>query len=231
MDWHCQFCGRFFKSPRNCATHRKICKKNPRKHDTKFECQECGHTVKTKAGLNAHIKAKHGPEKLFKCLQPKCKKEYANLSSLRRHCDGENHKFPEIEVSLNKKEDKKNEKCKICHKYIRHWNMDKHMKKHNLEPKKFHCNKCTYKSNRSDNLLRHKESKHKMVNLDLDAIRKFPFEDQTYACGECEMELSSEEEMEDHMALKSCQKLICEICDKQFTMKANLKQHIKKFHK
>ena len=70
-DWYCQFCGRFFKSKRNCVNHRQICRKNPRRHDSKFECTKCGYIVKTKAGLDAHIKAKHGQQKLYKCLQKK----------------------------------------------------------------------------------------------------------------------------------------------------------------
>ena len=227
----CQFCTRKFYSKTSAFRHRKICNKNPRKHDNKFKCHQCNHSVKTKEGLDAHVIAKHGLKQLFKCLTPDCKKEYKNLTSLKRHCRLENHKNPLEEGPLNEHENKWKEQCKVCHQFVWTWGMEYHMEKHENESKKYACHLCDYKSNRKDNLDRHKVSRHQIVNIDLEAIRNFPIEDEIYRCGECEMELSDEEEIEYHMSLKSCKRLTCEYCNKTFTMKANLKQHVKKFHK
>ena len=230
-DYACQFCTKKFYSKISAFRHRKICSKNPRKLDSKFKCPECDHSVQTKEGLDAHLKAKHGPKQSYKCLTEDCGKEYQNLTSLKRHCGIENHEFPIELGALNEHENKWNEQCKICHKYVRTWSMKYHMEKHDNESKKFKCHLCDYVAKRKDNLDRHKVSRHQLVNLDLEAIRKFPIEDETYRCGECKMELSDEEEIEYHMSLKSCKNLTCEYCNKRFTLKSNLKQHIKKFHK
>lgn len=129
--------------------------------------------------------------------------------------------------------------CIDCPKTFKHKvNLQRHCDGtgHGERSKKMHhCEECSYKTDRLDNLDRH-EKKH--VDL-IERKRNYgPIKkamdknsDLTFRCKDCGKKFANSEDIVKHVKLKSCDELRCKICKKDFTFKSNLKRHINKFHK
>ena len=109
--------------------------------------------------------------------------------------------------------------------------LELHMKKdHTDKSSEFKCSKCDYITNRKDTLKRHKREVHQTYCTDLDAIKEtFNEGISTYHCPDCKEILRTIIEIENHVVGKICS-LTCNICEKKFSRKHNLKQHMKRIH-
>lgn len=225
----CKYCLKELDSKRSRVRHEQVCDRSTNKREVKLQCQDCELDFKTKEGLEAHRIAKHCLKDSFTCLS--CPKSYMNLSSLRRHCDIEDHEFPDIDEDSSKQRFPHLwEKCKICKKLIR-LPHDYHMKwYHDKELRMNECTKCDYKTMRRDNYLRHLRSVHNLYNFDFDTLNENCASNLIYKCKKCSAKFRSKQEIENHMFLKNCKELKCDRCKKTFTMEQNLKRHMKKFH-
>ena len=161
-------------------------------------------------------------------------------SSLVRHCKAEQHySYPKTGATTKKEKSKGSsetasatEMCKICHKIIASHALESHIKKdHTEEAREFKCKKCEFETNRNDTLLRHYRERHNSFRTDFNAI-KATFKDgvSSYQCPDCKKILTTAAEVEDHLVGKICS-LTCNICNKIFSRKHNLKQHKRKIHK
>ena len=218
----CKYCTKEFKSPQACKRHEKYCISS----DLKWKCDECGKGYKTKEGLTWH-KEKHQEFQLYVCSD--CSKVYQSLSELRKHCSLFGHTFPVVEGPVLEDE----QRCKICYKVYKDYTIEFHMQDHlKKRTKLYECDYCDYTTIRKNNLSRHLETKHNTWNIDFEAIKKH-FEDpeKSYECPKCKKICKSYEETADHLQQKSCgEENICKICDIKFTMRQNLKAHMKRKH-
>ena len=102
------------------------------------------------------------------------------------------------------------------------------------EPKKvYKCNECKYKTHRKDNMHRRQRIKHRIFKVDFETIRR-SFRgnpNMTYKCPECHHIFYNADDVEHHFTLPECNELKCMKCDKKFTLKSNLKRHMKKCNK
>ena len=124
-------------------------------------------------------------------------------------------------------------KCDLCYRFIKtknyEWHKMKHLKYH-IESYK--CGICDYETPRKDNLKRHEALKHDLFNKDFDALRENEAsKHQTYKCPECKKKFDTVKKVEDHLVLSNCKEIICDLCNKKFTLKHNLTKNLKKIHK
>lgn len=220
----CKICCKRFKTKQTCKRHEKHCKSK-----VEIECDQCDKRFKTKFGLISHKRSKHmASHQVFECEDCDCK--YKNLSDLKRHCIGEGHIFPKEHGPLNEDETKFKTKCSVCHKRVQPRFMKDHMETYHND--KFNCDHCDYTSVRKDNLYRHIKLKHGLINLAFAEVRNNfkKKKDITYRCPECKKMFFTVRQVEDHLQLKDCKDIHCDICKKTFTLYHNLKQHKLKFH-
>lgn len=220
----CQYCTREFHSPQACKRHEEHCSST----ELKWKCDECGKGYKTKEGLTCHQKKHQEFQMLYVCGD--CSKVYQSLSELRKHCNLLSHAFPPVEGPVLEDE----QRCETCYKVYKKHNMENHMEEHEQKSnKQYKCNKCDYKTTRKNNLTRHLESQHNTWNIDFDLIKKHFESDKvkkSYECPKCKKTCQSYKETVAHLKQKCGEENICKICNIKFTMKQNLKAHVKKKH-
>lgn len=224
----CKFCTKEFLSPQACRRHEEHCSKNS-ESELAWKCEKCGKGYKTKEGLAWHL-GKHEEIQCYVCSD--CSKVYQNLSDLRKHCFLFSHAFPTVEGPVLENE----ERCGICFKVYKKHSIENHMVEHQQKSNKIHeCDRCNFKTNRKDNLTRHRETQHNIWNIDFDWIKKHFASANLckhgYKCTKCNKICHSYEETVAHLKLKKCgEENICKICNIKFTMKQNLKAHNKRKH-
>ena len=111
--------------------------------------------------------------------------------------------------------------------------LKRHMVSH--EPAPFSCKYCDVKVSRRDNLKKHIERAHKLLNLNFDLIRK----QEVWKCKLCSEDFGKNRlRFEEHLVLKSCQrkgeilevnkqgKLQCEECHRSYSDANSLTRHI-----
>ena len=228
----CPHCLKEFSRKEKCLNHIESY------HKQKFiKCDRCEKVFRTKNGMERHKLTHLKPQIHYIC--PTCGKAYKHHKDLIRHIECNKHDYPEENVySEYYKPPKSNchsaaycpTKCDICHKYFDDINYHK-TKVHSEDPITFKCDLCKYTTTRKDNLQRHELRRHKI------STRKFQYLDKTYKnkeekiqyeCFDCNENLSSLPEIENHLLSKSCNK--CETCDKTFGTKHALKQHNETIH-
>ena len=220
----CKICCKRFRTKQTCQRHEKHCKSK-----AVLGCHQCDKVFKTKFGLKSHIQSKHiASHQSFKCEDCDC--IYQNLSDLKRHCIADGHIFPKDQGPITKDDAKYRTKCTVCHKKVQHRFLKDHMKTYHKD--KFNCEHCDYTSVRKDNLYRHMKLKHGLINLAFAEVRNNfkQKKDITYRCPECKKMFFTVRQVEDHLQLRDCKDIHCDICKKTFTLYHNLKQHKLKFH-
>ena len=221
----CKFCLREFSRKEAKLLHEKTCTGQKR-----YSCAECSKKFKTLQAKIIHEKTHKDTNFHYVC--PKCGKCFKYHQNLIRHIKSKKHDYPEENVYPDSKNITKDadEVCDICHRNVKR--LDHHKKTHHSKKsRKFSCEMCKFKTDRSDTLATHQYLKHKMTN------RKFSKIDETfkdgkpnYKCFECEKVFDNFAEIENHLLLKKCEELKCKICEKTFKQKKNLNQHMKNVH-
>ena len=122
-------------------------------------------------------------------------------------------------------------KCDLCPKTFKHSkDLRRHSKAHDKKQKtKFSCDNCEFKTTRHDNLLRHQKTIHNIVNLDIKTLHKELSDEITYQCPQCSRKFRKSDAIR-HLKLERCNDHICVHCEKTFTQKSNLNQHLRTVH-
>ena len=227
----CKFCQQIFTRPNNCRRHEGYCTKNKERSENQ-QCELCPLTFQTKNGLQTHLRNKHKGEQIHSCL--KCGKKFKNNSDLKRHCYANNHQLPLDESSESSSELNTGlrQECPTCHLQIYKSKYNDHLKTHSVNV--FECQEkgCKFTSERKDNLKRHRELKHNIHEINTRPLTKVVKKKTncSYECPLCSKKFFSHQEIENHMRFQKCENHYCNICGKKFSLKDNLKKHLKKFH-
>ena len=121
-------------------------------------------------------------------------------------------------------------------------NMKRHLKQHAKdETKHFQCDMCDVKTNRKDNLDKHKRKVHKTFKTNFELLRNRG-KDSNYTCKMCGEKFDNDPYLlETHIVRKACQKPTdpigvdgkyhCDLCPRSYTIKWDLSRHIEWKHK
>ena len=221
--YECKYCTREFRSKQARQNHEKHCKSS----EKKWKCDKCDKSFKTQQGLISHQPKHFSDQITYVCNS--CPNVYQTLSELRKHCHLMDHSYPAVEGPILENE----ERCKLCYKVMKSYFMKYHMYSQH-SPVEFHqCKECNYKTLRKNNLSRHLKQQHNTHNMNFDVIREHFIKSNSYECPKCKRIFDSYQTTVDHMKLQDCEdddRFVCKVCNKEFTMKQNLKTHVKKKH-
>ena len=225
----CNICLKSFSYPAHCKEHMN----SMHSKDPKYQCDKCNTKFRTAKGLKAHLESSHENESKDPFICSTCGRVFLYKRSLDRHCKAEQHSYLKICSKTKKLKfgEEKGVKCTICHKIIASHYLELHMKKnHTDEAREFKCDYCDYKTKRRDSLRRHKREVHFRFQSELSAVSEtFKEGTSTYLCPDCKKILRTVKEVENHVVGKICS-MTCNICEKTFSRKHNLRQHMRKFH-
>ena len=87
--------------------------------DHRYQCDQCDYSVKTKSGMDYHVKSKHRKEKSHVCSW--CQKRFNKLMELKRHVHKEHERQEDLLV------------CDVCAKeFVCKTHLNHHMRCHEL---------------------------------------------------------------------------------------------------
>ena len=221
----CKICLKRFSTKEAKLQHEKT-------HSSKerFACKICSKTFHTLHSKNRHEKQHELTNMHFIC--PSCGRCYKNHQDLMKHCKSKKHDYPEEEVYPENKMITKaaTECCDICNRWVKR--LAYHKKTHHTDQgRKFECDICDFKTDRSDTLSTHQYLKHKITNHKFSKLDE-TFKDgkPNYKCFECKEVFDNFSDIENHILLRSCKEFKCKICEKVFKQKKNLNQHVRSIH-
>lgn len=176
-----------------------------------YACEECGKKFTLKTTLNRHFKAKHTEAgrlkfKAFKCLQ--CPYETDTKKCLIRHSYIHSEEKPFV--------------CRLCKRgFTCQWSLKIHLK--HLHPsenaKEYKCEACKYGTNDDKRLETHRKHVHPENGV------------KEYKCAICGYETNDKGRLNQHLRIHdNVKKFKCGHCQKFFSLKSNLKMHIKAVH-
>ena len=125
-------------------------------------------------------------------------------------------------------------KCPTCAQHFRHkTSLVRHMKTHEIEVETFPCDQCDGTFSREDNLYKHRERKHALYKVSVDAIASSK---SGFECKMCNLNFGTDREaLETHVIKKACMDndhsldengcYQCAECDKIFFDKNSLTRH------
>ena len=219
----CKYCLKYFEGKQSLDRHIM----NIHKNKEKLTCSQCGIKFLSKDGLKSHLKThEENYSNEYKCL--KCDKIYKHESDLFRHCRTTGHTVPSNDKT---QPDKRFSKCEICQKWI--MSKEHHFEKyHSEKAKSFSCKyeNCGFITLRRDTLYKHERVQHDEHYRDFPAIHDTFKSKDKLQCFDCGKKFTTITETEEHIALEGCNNNICPQCDKNFTVRYNLLQHIREVH-
>ncbi|XP_065203366.1 zinc finger protein 37-like [Planococcus citri] len=169
-------------------------------HDKPFTCDTCGHRTGEKDKLQHHIASKHSSTMSFVCEV--CGKAFGTNRSLKIHM--RNIHFPEPRV------------CQICGTVCPSYSKyNTHIFKCGKEKQKYECEKCGQKYAKKCSLQDHM-NKH---------LNRKP-----YKCKVCGKAFYMKIRLNTHEYVHRGANFQCEICDRSFKRKDNMKSHMKRQH-
>ena len=225
----CNICLKTFSKASYCREHM-ISIHSERK---KYQCDKCESKFSTINGLKLHMNTSHENESKDPFICTVCGAVFLHKRSLFRHCKAEQHdSYPKASSKGKESKVKNRTKCSICHKFIVNYMLETHIEEsHSDKAREFKCSEkeCGFKTKRHDSLQRHNREVHQKFMTELEAIGKTFVEGSSYQCPDCKNVLRKRKDIEDHLVGKICS-LTCKICNKTFSRKHNMKQHMKKIH-
>ena len=171
---------------------------------------------------------------------PKCERHFKYDFSVKYHIE----RFHSQESNVGDTETTEL-RCNLCDKSFKHKvSLDRHKNSHDDEKESFDCDRCASKFTRKDNLTKHRQRMHKLVNLNVDMIRKTSKGD--FICKMCGSNFGNDHrKYETHLMVKACQqsneednfevdekgKFPCLQCDKKYADKDSLMRHVRWKHR
>ena len=204
----CNICLKTFSKPAHCRVHMR----HAHSEENKFGCNQCERKFKSKKGLDTHLKTSHENESKNPFICSACGHVFLEKRSLIRHCN--TNCTATKSSSESKVKNQSDLKSRVYN--------SKRMRE---------CTKCDFKTARNDKLLRHEREVHQIFDMELEAIKDTFDEGEKsfYKCPNCKKTLTTSEEVGKHVVNKVCL-LTCNVCEKKFTRKENLKRHLMKIH-
>lgn len=198
----CRFCNYVAKTKENLTRHSK-------KHLAQLPhiCKICGRGFTEKGNLNAHMWT-HSKEKQFLCDD--CGKSFQNKQSLLSHKRAHSGKKPH--------------KCKFCDQHFSTSGIRKEHEKIHLNKRSYMCDSCGMSFNQRSGLYTHKLTHHN--------------NNPAHICSECGKAFKHPNYLRSHFVAKhlkhediasyGCRIYTCEICQKLFSDKSDLRSHMNK---
>eukprot|EP00105_Crassostrea_gigas_P016383 XP_011433748.1 PREDICTED: zinc finger protein 595 [Crassostrea gigas] len=198
----CRFCNYVAKTKENLTRHSK-------KHLAQLPhiCKICGRGFTEKGNLNAHMWT-HSKEKQFLCDD--CGKSFQNKQSLLSHKRAHSGKKPH--------------KCKFCDQHFSTSGIRKEHEKIHLNKRSYMCDSCGVSFNQRSGLYTHKLTHHN--------------NNPAHICSECGKAFKHPNYLRSHFVAKhlkhediasyGCRIYTCEICQKLFSDKSDLRSHMNK---
>ncbi|XP_065202962.1 zinc finger protein 595-like [Planococcus citri] len=169
-------------------------------HEKPLTCDDCGYRTGEKRRLQRHIASKHTSSMSLVCEV--CGKELATSITLHYHM--KNIHFPEPKV------------CQTCGKVCpSNSKYSQHILKCGKKKEEYECEKCGQTYSIKANLLEHM-NKH---------LNRKP-----YKCKVCGMAFYQRIRLHTHKFVHRGANFQCEICDRPFKRKDNMKSHMKRQH-
>lgn len=198
----CRFCNYVAKTKENLTRHSK-------KHLAQLPhiCKICGRGFTEKGNLNAHMWT-HSKEKQFLCDD--CGKSFQNKQSLLSHKRTHSGQKPH--------------KCKFCAQHFSTNSIRKEHEKIHLNKRSYMCDSCGVSFNQRSGLYTHKLTHHN--------------NSPAHICSECGKAFKHPNYLRSHFVAKHLKHediasygfriYTCEICQKLFSDKSDLRSHMNK---
>ena len=208
LAFKCDLCDKSFKYNQDLKLHTDTIH-----HGLKFPCDKCARVFDSYSSLYKHKRFQH--QKILKFECDICEKKFTDGSQLKLHMirmhSCKFFKWGPFKCDFCEKDFPERRQLKVhfenCETFT---NLDSHKKP-------FQCDQCSKGFNAKNHLYRHKKFEHlKLLN---------------YECVICEKRLRDGSKLKSHMVVyHSFSVYKCEFCDKDFSAKSILNQHISSIH-
>ena len=222
LESSCPFCFKIFASKFSCSRHVRFHHSDERASQEKLstnsvfdkKCPVCEKHFKYDWSLHMHVKAFHSEEEITKA------KDFETLTAGSSGLQ-----------------------CSICNKlFTQRSDLKRHLRTHNSDAEKFKCDQCGELFNRKDNLVKHEQRLHNIVNINVDLLKKSCSESNK--CKMCGVSFEKQKAFEHHIVYKVCQtsqdmKMVevnmdkrfeCNQCEKSYYDIDSLSRHVRWKH-
>lgn len=211
VEHECNICNLKFKSSQRLKNHKAT-----HTEDKKYNCEFCASSFILARYLNDHLRRSHGNLKPFRCRFDSCSMRFKKKSDLNEHEDS-SHKA--VDYS-----------CNFCFKILQskatykvHEN-NCSMNPENLDKVKSKtCKSCKAEFNTKKELNDHFSKEHEPKPEQLPG---------NFECEYCSKHFRSYDILMQHRQIHlEEKKFCCTACDRTFTLRRYLKDHLRRFHK
>ena len=199
--WACDLCQKAYSSKAQLVVHIESVHEKKR-----YECKICNQLYTSKGGLSVHVKIMHSKRRRFSCAN--CDRTYASADLLKRHLPSHTDKGL---------------KCPHCQKaFSSQYGLQEHLKMkrcpelHGRGKERWSCSICIKSYN-----------KEALLQTHLELVHKIETGRQLFSCEICKKGYYCRKTLKRHMTSHTDDKSKCHTCQKVFTFKSTLVQHLK----